>query len=129
MVMSWDRESERKKAYELVEQSLILESQMSKKEKIQRTIEIAKDELKELDEKLHEFLKSVDHLHVFNELLRKPFEQYITHMIQQATYMIEKDYSQEELEQMPENVYNQVVEVQKKRAEILKKIAKSYLSQ
>jgi polyribonucleotide nucleotidyltransferase len=127
--MSYDRELERQKAYEFVEKSLGLEANLSKQEKVLRAIEFAKDELHELDQELHKFLESVNHLHVFNELLRKPFEQYIKSMIQQATYMLEKDYTQEELDQMPEHVYEQVVEVQKKRVEVLKKIARTYMQQ
>jgi hypothetical protein len=122
----WDRETERQKAYDFVVQSMTMQTDLTKQEKIEKAIGIAKEELVEVDEKLASFLESVNHLHVFKELLEKPFIQYITQMKQQANYMLEKNYSKEELDQMPESVFNQVTEVQKKRVEILKKIAKTY---
>jgi hypothetical protein len=126
--MSFNREEERKKAYEFVEQSLGHEVNMTKREMVQRAISIAMDELDELDAELHKFLERVQHLHVFSDLIKQPFLQQVNSMLQQAKYMMEKEYTQEELDAMPEQVYNQIVEIQKKRVEVLKKIAKSYFS-
>ncbi|SFJ63819.1 hypothetical protein SAMN02799624_05303 [Paenibacillus sp. UNC496MF] len=127
--MSYYRESERQRAYELVGQSIGMESDISKQEKVQRAIEFAKDELVELDQELQKFMEKVRHLHVFDALIRHPFEAHVDSLKQQAIYLLEKDYTQEELDQMPEHVFDTVVVVQKKRVEVLKAIARTYLNQ
>ena len=126
--MFYDPAMEKIKAIDFVNQSMGLEIQYNKQEKVQRAITIALEELQEFEQKCNRFIESVEHLCAFDDLIRPMFMNHVTQILQQAKHMMEKTYSQEELAALPEHVYNEIVTVQKKRVEVLKKVAARYLS-
>ncbi|WP_067923885.1 hypothetical protein [Alicyclobacillus shizuokensis] len=124
----YDKEVERQKAYAFVSKNLQLEEDLDKKQKFQRAIDFAMDEVAEFEQLLEDFKKRVGHLHVYRLILAPHFEEFMQHSLKSLRTLIEKNYTQEELDQMPESVYNQVVEIQKKRVELLRNIAKTYFT-
>jgi len=124
--MPWDLEQERMKAFQFVEKSYEQEKQGLKKLKLQQTINIAKDEISEINQEFQSFLHKVEHLVVFQELFSEPIKALMQQMLESSCYFLEKNYSKDEINEMPDDVYRQVAASQERRKEVLKKLALKY---
>jgi regulator of replication initiation timing len=128
VVLFYDPAMEKIKAIDFVNQSLSFENSFEKSNKVERAIQIALEEIQELDQRFCRFVEENKHLHVFEHLLKPLLVERHEHMIMHARSLMEKTYTQEELQQYPEHVYQDIVNAQKKRVEVLKKIAASYFA-
>lgn len=124
----YDKQKEREAALKIINTLYQDEMQNARKQNFQRAIDIAVDEITEIEQAYQAFLKQVEHLELFKEVIQEPLHKDVTRMTQNLKYMIEKNYTQEELNRMPEHVREQVRTTQDRRVELLKKVAKKYLS-
>jgi len=127
--MAYNPAIEKIKAMDFVSHSLAMESAYKQYEKVKRAIAIALDELREFEEKYNHFIESVSHLQVFQELLRPIHVEYTNDLLHKSKDLMERTYTDKELEGLPLDVYNNIVELQKKRVNVLKKIASVYMLQ
>lgn len=125
--MSYDPQQEKQKIYQILSQFQEHEQQMDKRKYLRMSIDLALDELREFEQLYHRFLEEIKHLVIYQEIIKDPLVRNMEHLLRDLRYLIEKNYTKEELEKMPADVYQQVVQSQKLRAELLKKIAKKYL--
>jgi hypothetical protein len=125
--MSYDPQQEKLKIYEILSQFQEHEQQMEKRKYLKMSIALALDELEEFEQLYRRFLKEVKHLVIYQELIKDPLVRNMENLLRDLRFLIEKNYTKEELEQVPTDVYQQIVQSQKQRAELLKKIAKKYL--
>jgi hypothetical protein len=124
----FDPQEEKNKARSIIEMNIAEESGNVKQHRVERAIGFALDEIKEFELAMADFQNRVGHLHVFNCLISQQLQKQTRSIVEQSRYLIEKTYNKQELEQMPDQVYNQIAETQKKRADLLKKIASSYFA-
>lgn len=103
------------------------EVQNNKQQNFQRAISLAKDELDDFEKIFNKFISDVSHLEVFQYAFKEPLTRDVEKMVQNLRYLVERNYSKEETENMPEEVLNQVKASQDKRFELLKRIAVRYL--
>jgi predicted ATP-dependent protease len=127
--MSYDPNQEKEKIYEWLSQFRDYEKQIEKKQYIQRSIQLALEEMDEFEQLYQQFLRSVQHLVVYQSLIRDPLATNMDHMIKSIRFLIEKNYTKEELDRVPEDVYQQIIKSQKQRADLLKAIATRYFIQ
>jgi hypothetical protein len=73
-------------------------------------------------------MNEVSHLEVFQHAIKEPLTKDMEKMIQNLKYLITKNYTKEETENMPENVQKQVRATQEKRYELFRKVARRYLT-
>jgi hypothetical protein len=124
----YNKEEQRLIVLEMLRKSSQNEVQYTKQQNFERAVSFALDEIKELEQQFNQFVNSVSHLEVFQDAVKEPLTQDMSKMIQNLRYLVEKNYTKEEKEKMPENVLNQVRATQERRVELLKKIARRYLS-
>ncbi|OXB94865.1 hypothetical protein [Parageobacillus galactosidasius] len=125
--MSYDPQQEKQKIYEVLSQFQEHEQQMEKRKYLKMSITLALDELEEFEQLYRRFLKEVGHLVVYQEIIKDPLVRNMENLLRDLRFLIEKNYTKEELEQVPSDVYQQIIQSQKQRAELLKKIARKYL--
>jgi NifB/MoaA-like Fe-S oxidoreductase len=125
--MSYDPQQEKQKIYEILSQFQEHEQQMEKRKYLKMSIALALDELEEFEQLYRRFLKEVGHLVVYQEIIKDPLVRNMENLLRDLRFLIEKNYTKEELEQVPSDVYQQIIQSQKQRAELLKKIARKYL--
>lgn len=123
----FDPNKEKQRVYEMLSEAHVENKHFTKKELFKDSIHFALSEYKELATQYNIFFKSVDHLVIFNHELKDEVVKNTVNMLRELRFLIEKDYTKEELENMPTTVYDQVLQTQKKRADLLKKIAEVYL--
>ncbi|QHW35764.1 hypothetical protein GZH47_33260 (plasmid) [Paenibacillus rhizovicinus] len=126
--MLYNPTMEKIKAIDFVNQSMAFERDFDKTDKVRRAIQIALDEILEFENSYRNFSQQNQHLQVFQHLLKPILDERMGQMINHARHMMEKTYTTDELQELPEHVYQDVIAVQKQRVEVLKKIAKSYFS-
>lgn len=132
--MRYNREEERERAYQFVMQSLEGTSKRKtpeqiKKQKIQRAISFGKDELDEFESVMNHILdQKFNHLHVYKEVIEEPLRAYLHHIISQSRELLEKNYTKEELAETPPYIRAYIIDMQRKRVSLLKKLAKTYFS-
>lgn len=98
----------------------------SKKDLFNKSIEISNEQFDYFEEELNKFIKNVSNLNVYRDLMKSNFEKNSFNLLEQAKKLISSDYTEEELNHMPENQFNQIVLLQKQRKQILSNIAKKY---
>lgn len=118
-------EEEKERILHMLQQDSLLDDQP---DLLSRTIEFAIEELDEFEQKFHHFLESVAHLNVYQDLIAAPMYKGAIQMIDQAKYLIERNYTQTELDAMQETEFNDIVKIQKRRKDVLRKIAKMYFN-
>ncbi|GAK41945.1 hypothetical protein TCA2_4437 [Paenibacillus sp. TCA20] len=118
--MPYDREEQRKKAMELSKPLHI-----DPRKTIDKAIEYALNELKEYEQHMQKSHSELSN-NVICAHVDKSFMKVLDNLVTTATFLIEKDYSEEELNEMPAAVHKDVVASQQVRAELLRKIAKKY---
>jgi hypothetical protein len=126
--MIFSPESEKKRIFELLSPALDEERQQNKQNYLKKATAIALDEVQELKKEYELFISRIQHLQVFQQVIQQPLESNMQNILRDLRFMLEKNYTQEELERMPSDVYQQVVQSQKQRVDILKKIARTYLA-
>lgn len=124
--MAFDKEQEKQRALRMVEGSLQDENSTEQQDKKSRAIAISLEEAEEIKNEIDGLIAKLDHLVVFQELVKPHLVRFNAQTNQQTIHMMQKDYSKEELAEMPEAVYKQVVELQTRRVDVLKKIAQQY---
>lgn len=124
----YNKEEERAKVLGMLQSVSQDEIQYTKQQNFERAISLAVDEVQELQQEFERFISRVSHLEVFHDSVKEPLTHDMTKMLQNLKYLIEKNYTKEEKEKMPENVLNQVKAQQQKRVELLQKVAKRYLA-
>lgn len=124
----YDKEEQKQKVLEVLRSSSQGEIQYTKKQNFERAVSIAVDEVNDLKHEFDRFISRVSHLEVFQDSIKEPLTHDMTKMLENLKYMIEKNYTKEEKEQMPENVLNQVRATQQRRVELLQKVARRYLA-
>lgn len=126
--MSFNPNREKERVQEILKQNEKYEKQYKNKNLLKKSIQIALEEVDEFEKYYYEFISNISHLVIFKELIQSPIEVNMEKIIKDLRFLMAKNYSKEELEKMPDDVYQQVVQNQKQRADILKKIVKTYLS-
>jgi|GEM_PF-6109929 len=122
-----DKDQQRKKVQEILQQFSHYEVQYNKQQNFERAVMLALDETQELENEFRQFIQRIEHLEVF-QFIKESFMKDMQKKIQNLKYLIEKNYTKEETEKMPEEVYRQVKASQERRIELLKKVAQKYLS-
>lgn len=120
-------EQEKSRIYQILKPALEIEGQTKKQRYFKESMKFALEEVDELFSEYVRFIERVSHLHVFNEVIKTPLDTNMQQIIRDLRFMITKNYEPAELEQMPHDVYQQVVQAQNQRVEILKKIARTYI--
>lgn len=126
--MTYNREEEKNRIYEMLSESKVEEFYHDKKQLFKDAVYFALSEYRELAKSYDNFFKSVDHLVIFQYLIKDRVMKDTINMMKEIKFLIEKQYTKEELEHMPTPVYDQVLETQRQRADLLKKIAETYLA-
>lgn len=117
---------EREKILEMIKNSSQDEMKFTKNENFFRAIDFALDELNELENEFNKFIQSVEHLEVYQEMVKEPLVKDTTRMIQNLKYLIEKNYTKEDQASMPSEVLQQVKATQDRRIKLLQNVAKKY---
>lgn len=104
------------------------EVKFTKQENFERAIQLANDEVDDFEKLYNKFMNDVSHLEVFQHAIKEPLTRDMDKMLQNLRYLIVKNYTKQETENMPENVQNQVRATQEKRYELLGKVARRYLN-
>lgn len=123
----YNKEIEKSRVLGMLKASSQGEIQNNKQQNFQRAISLAKDELDDFEKIFNKFISDVSHLEVFQHAFKEPLTRDVEKMAQNLRYLVERNYSKEETENMPEEVLNQVKASQEKRFELLKRIAVRYL--
>ena len=100
----------------------------NQQQNFERAISLAQDEIQEFEALFTKFVNDVSHLEVFQYSIKEPLTRDITKMVSNISYLVNKSYSQEEKDSMPEEVLNNVRATQQKRYELLKNIAQRYIA-
>lgn len=124
----YDQELEKSKIRELLTSSSHGELTYTQEENFKRAISLALDEVNDFENLFNKFVTDVSHLEVFQESIKEPLTKDMSKMIQNLKYLIEKNYTKEERENMPEDVLRQVSATQEKRVSLLRRVARRYLS-
>lgn len=122
--MAFDREIERKKAQDFISHSFIAPA--SNAERISRAKELAEEELLEFRDILLKNLSQLEHLTIYADLIKETLFPNFNEIMDYAHFFIKKEYTQNELDEMPDDVYARIVQSSKKRAEFLRTISKKY---
>ena len=124
----YDKEKQKEKVLGMLRAVSQDEIKFTKQQNFERAIALALDELQELEQQFQKFINSVDHLVMFQEAFKEPLSRDMNKMFQNIKYLIEKNYTKEETEKMPEEVLQQVKATQERRIQLLRKVARRYLS-
>jgi hypothetical protein len=124
----YSKEEEKQKILGMLRLSSQGEMQFTKQQNFQRAIEFAVDELNELEYAFEKFISEVSHLEVFQTSLKEPLTNDVSKHLQNLKYLIQRNYTDEEKNKMPQEVLNQVRATQQRRVEILQQVARRYLS-
>lgn len=124
----YDKEQQKEMVRQLLKDSSQSEIQYTKQQNFERAISIAVDEVKEIRTEFDKFISNVSHLEVFQATIKEPLTRDMSKMLENLQYLIEKNYTQEDKQKMPETVLEQVRASQQKRIDLLKRVAKRYLS-
>lgn len=124
----YNREEERLKILSILHEVSQTEVPYTKELNFQRAISLALDEVHEIEQRYNQFIADVSHLEVFHDALKEPLTQDAGQRFNNLKYLIEKNYTQEEKSNMPQDVLNQIRSTQERRIQLLKKVAKRYLS-
>ena len=124
----YNKEQEKIKVLGILKEISQSEVQYTKELNFQRAISIALDEVDEFERKYDQFIADVSHLEVFHDALKEPLTKDIKQMIENLKYLIQKNYTQEDKVKMPQDVLNQIRSTQERRIQLLKKVARRYLS-
>lgn len=124
----YNRESVRSNVLGMLQQVSQDEVKFNKQQNFERATQIALSEVEDFEKLFHKFLSDVSHLEVFQHSIKEPLTRDMEKMTQNLKYLIQKNYTKEEREGMPENVLNQVRATQEKRYELFRKVARKYLS-
>lgn len=118
--MTYCREEARRKALEMIRPLRPdLQSQLS------RAIDYALEELRDLERQMQQLNDKLQENVIYAQL-KPPIMESLSVFSANAAYLIQKTYTEEELTQLPTDVYNEVVEAQRKRAGLLRAIASKY---
>lgn len=123
----FDAQKERERIRDLFSLYKEQDQEIEKKQLFEESIRFAQEEVIEFNHAFKDFLQKVQHLCVYQDVIQRPLESNVGRMTDELVRMISKNYSQEELEKMPKDTYDQVVKSQKTRVDLLKKVAKTYL--
>lgn len=123
-----DVQKEKEKILNLMNHISSYENKMSKNELFQQSIQFALDEVNEMEQEFNQFIQRVSHLEVFQEFLKHSLIDNFDKVSSNLKYMITKNYTQEEKDNMPFEVLQQVQSTQEKRMRLLQNIARKYLS-
>lgn len=124
----YNKDEEKKKMLGMLQSASQDEIQYTKQQNFERAVSLALDEMTELEQEYNRFISRVSHLEVFQHAVKEPLTHDMSKMLQNLKYLIEKNYTKDEKEKMPENVLEQVRATQQKRVELLQKVARRYLS-
>ncbi|PFV35743.1 MULTISPECIES: hypothetical protein [Bacillus cereus group] len=124
----YDKQLVREKVLKMLNEYSPSEKQFTREENFHRAVSFALDEVTEMEQAFDKFVQSVGHLELFKEVVHQPLTKEGTRVFQNLRYLIEKNYTKEETQKMPENVFNQVQSSQQRRVELLQKVAKKYLA-
>lgn len=122
----YDKEEQKTRILGMLKDTSQDEIKYNKDQNFLRAIEFALDEVQELEQQYRKFVQSVSHLEVFHEMVREPLDKDMSKMVQNLKYLIEKNYTKEDKEKMPQEVLSQVKATQDRRINLLKKIALRY---
>ncbi len=123
----YDKEQMKSKVFDLLKDATHHEMKFSKQENFERAISLAIDEILEFESIYNRFITDASHLEVFQHSIKGPLETDVNNMISHLKYMVEKNYTKEEVNKMPEEVLKQVRATQEKRIHLLKNVARRYL--
>ncbi|UYX56045.1 hypothetical protein M3Y14_34250 (plasmid) [Bacillus thuringiensis] len=124
----YDKQLVREKVLKMLNEYSQDEKQFTKQENFHRAVSFALDEVTEMEHAFEKFIQSVGHLELFKEVAQQPLTKEGSRIFQNLRYLIERNYTKEETQKMPENVFNQVQSSQQRRVELLQKVAKKYLA-
>lgn len=102
------------------------EIQFTKDQNFIRAIDFALEEVEELQQQYVKFIQSVQHLVVFQEIVKEPLTKDMQKMTQNIKYLIEKNYTKEDRDKMPIEILGQVKSSQEKRLKLLTDVARKY---
>ncbi|MCD7911051.1 hypothetical protein KC480_05865 [Bacillus velezensis] len=124
----YSKEGEKQKVLSWLKQSSSQERNFTKKQNFVRAISFALGEVDEFEEELKRFLSNVSHLQVYQEMIRDPFSKYMQSSLKDLRYLIEKNYSEDEIQAMSKETHNQLKMAQQKRVVLLRKVAQQYIT-
>lgn len=124
----YDAEKEKQNVLGMLREASQEEIKYTKDENFKRAVSFATDEVLEFEQLFNKFISDVSHLEVFQDSIKEPLTKDMGKMIHNLKYLIEKNYTAEDKEKMPAEVLQQVRASQEKRINLLKKVARRYLS-
>lgn len=124
----YDKQVVREKVLNMLNDFSQSEIQFSRQQNFHRAISFALDEVTEMEQAFDKFVQSVSHLELFKEVVQEPLSKESSRVFKNLRYLIEKNYTKEETEKMPQNVFSSVQSSQQRRVELLQKVARKYLT-
>ena len=122
----YDVQAEKLKIYTMLQPTIKEELQEARDRlKVQAT-EISMDELEELDKEFKVFQEKVSHLSIYEHLYKDVIVPYWSKLGTDAQHLIHKDYTPEELEMMPREAYNHILNQQRIRLSLIQSIIRNY---
>jgi hypothetical protein len=122
----YDVAKEKEKILSIVKDVAKIEVKYTKEQNFFRAISFALDEVNEAEKSYLNFMDSISHLVIFEEMVQGQLHTDMQKLFQNLRYLIEKNYTQGDKQKMPEDVLNQVKATQDRRIELLKKVARKY---
>jgi|SRR5699024_2942266 len=124
----FDSQKEKDKIYEMLSSTKVEENHFNKQELAERAISIAMDEYEELAYSFNDFFNSISHLVIYQKEMNEALQQFVSQFMNNTRNLIQRNYSKEELESLPSDLYDHVLESQQRRSELLKEIINTYIN-
>lgn len=124
----YDKSQERAKVLSIVQSFREYDIKFTKQQNFERAVQLSLDELEEFNQAFDRFIQDVSHLEVFQHSLKDQLIQDKERLAKGVSYLISKNYSKAEKENMPHDVLVQVESTQRRRFDLLKRVAVRYLS-
>ena len=124
----FDSQKEKDKIYEMLSSTKVEENHFNKQELAERAISIAMDEYEELAYSFNDFFNSISHLVIYQKEMNEALQQFVSQFMNNTRNLIQRNYSKEELESLPSDLYDRVLESQQRRSELLKEIINTYIN-
>lgn len=122
----YDMEKEKELLLEVLKNTSQEEVKYTKQENFLRAIDFALSEVEELEKEFQAFVGRVSHLEVFQAMVKEPLTKDMDKTVGNLKYLIEKNYSKEDKEKMPQDVLEQVLATQQRRVNLLQNVARRY---
>lgn len=123
----FDPKIEKLRVYQLLQDSTEEYKKYKKRTKLKSSLEIVDEELNKIEQAFKLFESNCKGLVVYDKIFGDYYSEIFHAMINQLRSMFKKHLTKEEVKKLPDFLYYQHIEIERKKLEILNSISKKYL--